>query len=90
MKNEKPVIELTQYLSGEFYYKEGCPKGISVTILLGGKENVRKSRWYCFHGYGAWITEWCIINIETAKQSIVKHNYNYIITKGEEVLERSN
>lgn len=83
----KPVIELSERANKEFYYERGCPEKMSKTKLLGGKDNVAMWRWFCYHGYGAWITEWRIKDLAKAKQSILNLGFDYKITKGEEILE---
>lgn len=89
MENEKPVVELTQYHSGSFYYAIGIPAELSRTKVLGGKENVAVTRYWTHHGSGGWIYEWRVKDLQKAKQSILDFGFDYKITKGVDVLEDS-
>lgn len=86
---EKPVVEITQYHSGSFYYASGIPVNLSRTRILGGKDNVQMTRYWTYHGCGGWICEWRVKDLELAKKSILANGFDYKITKGADVLEDS-
>ena len=71
-------------------------KNYNITKMCGGKDNVTISKWWTHHGYGGWVYEHRIKNIEVAKQSLTNQGWDYIIYKdiynngcfmGREILE---
>ena len=71
-------------------------KSYNITKMLGGKTNVIISRWKTYHGYGGWVYEHAIQDIEVAKQSLTEQGWNYVIYRdiynhgcfmGKEILE---
>lgn len=54
-------------------------KHYNLTKMLGGKDNVEISKWWTHHGYGGWVYEYRIKNIEVAKQALIKQGWDYTI-----------
>lgn len=89
MKKGKGIVTLTQYISGDFYFANTTLDKINVTKMLGGKDNIKKSKYWTHHGYGGWITEVRVIDIEKAKEAILANGCDYTIMKGDTIIDQS-
>lgn len=52
-------------------------KSYSITKMLGGKDNVIVSKWWTHHGYGGWVYEHQIKDLEVAKQALASRGWDY-------------
>lgn len=82
-------VVLKEALSGD-YILESFPKIKSVTKLLGGKEIVRMSRYWTYHGGGSWITEWFIKKdkLLECKQAVEKASCELIVQDYDQVQKK--
>ena len=90
MKKKKGIIEIKKcetiqhgkevaiYLSRHI---DTHLKSYNITKMLGGKDNVIISKWWTHHGYGGWVYEHEIKDLEVAKQSLLNQGWDYIIYK---------
>lgn len=90
MKKKKGLIEIKKsvsYLNTTEGTKEDVAywsrhidtnlKSYSITKMLGGKDNVVISKWWTHHGYGGWVYEHQIKDLEVAKQALVSQGWDY-------------
>ena len=72
------TIIMKRYPDGKIYYQEGIQNGYSKTVILGGKEIVKRTRYWTHKGGGNWVTEWYVNekDIDKCIASVKYFGYN--------------
>ena len=83
MKKGKGIVTLTQYISGDFYFANTTLDKINVTKMLGGKDNIKKSKYWTHHGYGG------LQKSNRYRKRILANGCDYTIMKGDTIIDQS-